>query len=189
MENSSGDHEKISAVFGDVNAEASLWVLLPKMFLNISISTALILLIFWMYFGAPDFFAFGFAVFFAVLQILIIVGLRFQNRTDVHAEKHLKNDRLDKIGAWWLMACAFGALSGWATGQAGSYFSSNGQLFFHFLKVFLTIFLPVITMLPNICYVGKNSAHIQIPLLISITILPIFTGMNSLIVIWKTLIR
>lgn len=188
MEKPTDNSEKNSAAFGNTNAEASLWVLLPKMFLNILISTVLILAIFWLYFGKLDFFALGFAIFIAALQILVIVGLRFQNRTEVHAEKPLQNDWLDKIGAWWLMACAFGALFGWAFGQAESYFSFE-PLIFHFVIIFLTVILPIVTMLPNLRYIGKNSAHIQIPLLISITTLPILVGLSSAIVIWKTLIN
>lgn len=173
--------------FGDLNAEAPLWILIPKAFFAITASAALLLLIFWLNFGELNWFAVSFAIFLCVFQILLIVGLRFRDRTDVHAEKPLQNDWIDKIGAWWLVACAFGVLFGWGIVKTAAFFPGIDSVYFHAARVFLTIFLPILTMLPNVRYVGRNSAHIQIPMLFGITLLPILSGLGSLFEVLKRL--
>lgn len=184
MEQNINEPKREAATLGDINAEASLWILLPKMLAAIAASTVLILLIFYLQSGELPFFAFGVAIFFAAFQILIIVGLRFYNRTETHTTKKLQNDWIDKIGAWWLMACAFGALIGWLCGRMAEYFP-NYTLIFHAAKIFFTIILPVLMMLPNLRYLERQSAAIQVPLLTFITILPMFVGLSSIGFFWN----
>jgi hypothetical protein len=177
---------KPSQTFGDINAEAPLWILLPKMLAAILISAALILLRFWFYFGELSFFACGFVIFTSVLQILIIVGLRFQNRMDFHTTKSVRNNWFDKLGAWWLVACAFGAFFGWICGNLANAFPAFKMVILT-AEIFFTIFLPIITMLPNLRYVGAKASVVQIPILFFVTVLPMLVGLNSLFTIWNKL--
>jgi ABC-type polysaccharide/polyol phosphate export permease len=172
-------------IFGGMNVEASLWVLLPKAFFSILLSAVLFLIIFWLRFGELPPFAWGFALFLITMQILIITGLRFLNRPDVHTQPPARNDWIDKIGAWWLMACAFGAFFGWICGQLAVWFPDYRQ-FFQIAKVIFTIVLPVLTMLPNLRYISKNAAYIQVPILVLVTLLPILVGIDALITLWNT---
>ena len=166
----------------DVPFDSSLWVLLPRLCFSVLISVVIVLGIFWLYFGEINGFAVGFAAFLAVLQILMAIGFRFQNRTDLHATKPVRNDFLDKIAGWWLMACAFGALFGWLCLRGAAMFPSL-NIFFHAAAVFLTIVLPVATMLPNLRYLAGKIWYIQIPLLTLITLLPSLVGLHSLVLL------
>ena len=188
MKQNASKSKSKSATFGDINAEAPLWILLPKMLSAIAVSTVFILVLFYLQFGELPIFIYGFAAFIAVLQILTVVGLRFQNRNEVHTTVKLRNDWLDKIAAWWLMACAFGALTGWFCGQMAHSFQKF-SLAFHGAKIFFTFALPVFTMLPNLRYLERQSAAIQIPLLFFITILPMFVGASSVIFFWNYLMK
>ncbi|MEZ5428515.1 MAG: hypothetical protein R2747_19750 [Pyrinomonadaceae bacterium] len=175
--------EKKSVEFGGINAEASLWVLLPKVLASLFFSSVMILLRFWQMFGYLSAFAFGFVIFTSALQVLIIVGLRFQNRTDLAVDQPERFNWLDWIGAWWLMACAGGAFFGWLCGNLAVAFPA-WDLTFQLAKVFLTIVLPILTMLPNTRYVSAKTAYIQIPLLIVVTTLPMLVGIGSVWTLW-----
>ncbi len=162
--------------------DSSLWVLLPRLCFSVLLSVVIVLGIFWLYFGEINGFAVGFAAFLAVLQILMAIGFRFQNRTDLHATKPVRNDFLDKIAGWWLMACAFGTFFGWLCLRGAAMFPSF-NIFFHAAAVFLTIVLPVATMLPNLRYLAGKIWYIQIPLLTLITLLPSLVGLHSLVLL------
>lgn len=180
MKQNSESEKSKPQFFGDINTEASLWVLFPKAFVGIGLSAVVILLRFWIEFGEISVFAFGFTTFIVVLEILIIIGLRFQNRTERHTTKPLRNDWLDKIGAWWLVACAFGAFFGWTCGNLAISFP-HWTMIFLTAEIIFTILLPVITMIPNLRYLSRNSAALQVPILVLVTSLPFLVGIGSLI--------
>ncbi|HEY8559989.1 MAG TPA: hypothetical protein VIL74_06405 [Pyrinomonadaceae bacterium] len=174
------------AEFAGARADAPLVILLPKAAGAILLSDVLILSVFWLSFGELPMFAFGFVIFLTALQILVIVGLRFGGRKDLHSTERLRNDALDKIGAWWLMACAFGALFGWISAQLAVSFPQyeNGFLL---AAIVFSIFLPVAAMLPNLRYLEARISHIQIPLLFFVTVLPVLSGIGSLLKLWQRL--
>lgn len=161
-------------------AIGTLWVLIPKAGAGILLSVVLILVRFWLEFGELPAFAFGFAAFTAALQILLIVGLRFANRTEVHPDAEARGDWLDKLGAWWLVACFLGAFFGWLCGKFGEMTPEYRNAFI-VAKIFFTIVLPIVTMLPNLRYVRRNAAYVQVPLLVFVTLFPILVGIGSVV--------
>jgi hypothetical protein len=173
--------------FGDVPVKSSLWVLVPKAAASILISILILLAVFWLHFGYVPRFALGIAVFLAALQILAIIGLRFADRTELHATKRPTGGLQDRIGAFWLPACAFGAFFGWVVGGLAGAFPQL-TIPFHIAAVFMTIVLPFITMLPNLRYLQARSASIQVPILITVTALPMLLGINSVTFLWHDLI-
>lgn len=176
--------KKAESIFDQNLAESSLWILIPKVAGSTSITTILILFIFWIDFGEIPHFAIGFAIVLAVFQILMVIGIRFRNRTDLHVTKTVKNDWLDKLGAIWLMACAFGALAGWICNQLANGFPDL-SLIFQILSILFAIFLPFITMLPNLRYLETKVLYIQIPILFLVTTLPMFVGLTQLRALFK----
>lgn len=184
MNQNSEDKKARFVIFGDMNVEAPLWLLIPKAFVSVLISAVLVLLVFRLYFDELTAFAYGFALFLSVLQILLIVGLRFVNRKDVHTTKTYQEDRFSKLGSWWIFACLFGAFFGWICGELAQSFPKF-EIFFLSAKVFFTIIMPTVTMIPNIRYISRNAASIQIPLLFFVTFLPVSLGISSLLTIWR----
>jgi hypothetical protein len=175
--------EAMPDIVDGVSVEGSLWLLIPKAATGIALSVIIILARFWFEFGEIPMFAVGFCVFVATLQILLIVGLRFVRRTEVYTIVEPRNDWIDKVGAWWLMACAFGALFGWLAGTMAVSYPEQWRIFY-LLKTLLTIFLPIATMVPNLRYISRNAAYIQVPILVSVTILPILVGLGSVFALW-----
>ncbi len=188
MENNSHSkpHRRVFRHFGGINAEAPLWILVPRAAGAILLSDLLIALIFWLALGELNAFVFGFVVFLTVFQILAIVGLRFQDRYDLHATKKLKNDWIDKIGGFWLVSCFFGPLFGWITGSFAAEFS-RFEIHLLFAAVFLSCALPVLTMLPMVRYIEARIAHIQIPLLVFVTALSVLVGFGHFLRLWRLL--
>ena len=181
-------NKKDETIFNKKVVDSTLWILIPKVLGSIFITSALILLIFWLSFGELSYFSFSFTFSLAVLQILIVLGLRFQDRTDLHASKPLKNNWLDKIGGFWLLACALGALGGWIFNQLAfgyPFFS----LYFQILSFCFTIVLPIFTMLPNLRYLETKVLYIQLPLLFFVTTLPILVGINPAFSLFNRLLN
>ena len=160
------------------DSAGSLWVLIPKAGAGILLSVALILVRYWFEFGKLSVFAFVFAGFLAMFQILLIVGLRFRTGTEAHTTVKARGDKLDMLAAWWLMACFLGAFIGWGCGQFAEIFPAYSKVF-TIGEILFTIILPITTMLPNVRYVRRNSAFVQIPLLFFVTLLPLLVGIDA----------
>jgi hypothetical protein len=174
--------------FGDINAEASLWVLVSKAAASIVFSFVLVLIIFWLQFGEIPGLAYGFGIFLVVFQILMILGLRFADRPAIDVENRVKYRWIDLTGAWWLVACAFGAFIGWIAGYLAQGYPRHKEAF-QIAKVVFTIVIPVLTMLPNFRYIRKNAAFIQVPIIIIVTLLPVLLGIPTALLLWHELIH
>ena len=164
--------------YGEINVEGSLWALIPKAAVGIIVSVVIILLGFLLSFGEIPLFAGGFSIFIAALQVLTIVGLRFLRRDETHTTVKPRNDWIDRVGSFWLMACGFGAFLGWISGVLGETFPDFWRMF-NVLKVIFTIVLPVTTMLPNTRYISRNAAFVQVPILVLVTLLPVLVGISA----------
>lgn len=168
---------------GPVDPEAPLWVMLPQLLQSIVISVGIILIVFWFTFGELSLFAFGFAAFLAVMQVLMVVGFRLQNRSDDQVAAPDKLSKLDMIGGCWLVACAFGAFFAWICGSLAPGFPGISSALYIAAAV-LSIGLPVLTALPNLRYIGGKATYIQVPLIVIVTMLPVIEGCYYLRRIW-----
>lgn len=68
-------------------------------------------------FGELTGFAWGATTVLVVLHLLGALALFLRPRTEYRTTVALKGDRADRIGAWWLVACAGGAFFGWIPGH------------------------------------------------------------------------
>jgi hypothetical protein len=158
---------KVSSIKGD-NRQ------LVKRFLLGSIWAAVLTpLLFYLKFGSVGWFAIGFTVFLVVLCWLFALGLFFQTRTDYHTNVPMERSLADRIGAFWLVACAFGPFFGWiVTAIPPTEASWKWQ---YLGRAFLAVILPVITAVPLVPYARGKSALIAVPLLLAVTALPILS--------------
>jgi len=163
----------------DVDPQASLWLLIPQLSFSIAVSSLIIIGIFWFYFGEISDFSVAFAVFLSVMQILMVIGYRFRERQDYHAQKEANFGLLDKIGGFWLIACTFGAFLAWICGQLAMALPGTRSAMY-VAAAFFSICLPVATLLPNLRYVGGKAAFVQIPLFVFVTTLPVLEGVYYL---------
>ena len=169
--------------FFGVSAKASLWLLLPRVTMGIAASTAFVLALFWMQFGEVNSFTILIATAAGVFQILLLIGLRHSENVRT-AESGNIHGPVSKIGAFWLIAVFFGSILGWFTGDLAAA-DSEYALALHVATVILTIVLPIMTSIPNYRYVTFANAHITIPMLFIVSLLPSLVGWRSVAAVWK----
>jgi hypothetical protein len=130
-------------------------------------------LLFYLKFGSINWFSIAFTIFLVVLSLLFALGFFFQTRKEYHTEVPMERSLADRIGAFWLVACAFGPFLGWmVTAIPPTEASWKWQ---YLSRAFLAVILPVITAVPLVPYGRGKAALIAIPLLVVITALPILS--------------
>lgn len=130
-------------------------------------------LIFYLKFGTLNWFSISFTIFLVVLCLLFALGFFFQTKTDYHTRVPMAGSLADRIGGFWLVACAFGPFLGWLiTAFAPTEASWKWQ---YLARAFLSVILPVITAVPLIPYARGKATLIAAPLLLLITALPILS--------------
>jgi hypothetical protein len=138
----------------------------------------LIPLIFFLRFGHVGPMGWGLTVFLVVLSLLISVGIFFRGRPAYHTPVGVRGGWLDRIGALWLVACAFGPAFGWALTAFPLTHSTWRWMYGG--QVLLAVVLPSVTALPLLRYVRGRGAPIMLALLIGVTALPVWSGWAAL---------
>jgi hypothetical protein len=141
-------------------------------------AASLVPALFLLRFGEVGPLGWGTTIFFVVCCVLTAIGLYFGPRTEYHTRAPLRGDWLDRIGAFWLMACVFGPLFGWIITSVVPITLDSWRVVYA-LRVFLAAGLPLMTALPLTRYVRGKAALIALPLLIGITLLPIWTAVDT----------
>ena len=170
--NRSLEPERTLAKYFNVNSIKDDNRALTKNFLLGAVSAAVLTpLLFCLNFGSIGWFAIGFTVFLTALCLLFALGFFFQTKTEYHTQVPMGGSIADRIGAFWLVACAFGPFFGWIiTVPAPGESSWKWQ---YVARVFLSVVLPIITAVPLVSYARGKAALIAIPLLLTVTALPI----------------
>ena len=131
--------------------------------------------LFFLRFGTVNDFGWGFTIFMVVLCLLSAAGIYFADKPHYHSPVPLKGDWLDWLGAFWLVACAFGPLAGWLLTESGAPTLDSWRWQFAGRTLF-AIILPVITALPLTRYARGNATLIASVLLIGVTALPVLSS-------------
>jgi hypothetical protein len=134
----------------------------------------LIPLIFYLRFGEVSPLGWGTTIFFVVYGVLAAIGLYFRPRTEYHTRVTLWGDWLDRIGAFWLVSCVFGPLLGWVITAVFPLTVDSWQGLYS-LRVILAAGLPLLTALPLTRYIRGKAARVALPLLVGVTLLPIWS--------------
>jgi len=130
-------------------------------------------LIFYLKFGSLNWFSIAFTIFLVVLSLLFALGLFVQNKPEYHTNVSSEGSLADRIGAFWLVACAFGPFFGWIITAIPA---TEATWKWQYLgRAFLAVILPVITAIPLVPYASGKAALIGVPLLLLITALPIWS--------------
>ena len=135
--------------------------------------------IFYLRFGGVDGLGWGMKIFLAAFCALSGIGLYFLPRKEYHTPVALHEDWLDRIGAFWLMACVFGPVCVWILNALIPLTAANWR-WLYALQVLLSIVLPTVTALPLLRYVRGKAARIALPILIGVTMLPVWIGSGPL---------
>ena len=114
--------------------------------------------------------AFGVLVSFL---LLVAFGFYFADEPQFHIPVAFKNDWLDKLGAFWLVAIFFGPLIGYLISLIQPTLKNWRWQFS--ARVFFAAALPVLLSLPLYRYARGKTALLAVPLLIGLTLLPCLT--------------
>jgi hypothetical protein len=171
--------DAMARVFASVTDDESRQRAIRDWLSSIVPTTVLIPFVFYIRFGTIGPLGWGLTVFFDVYCLLWAVGLYFRPRTEYHSPVKLRGDWRDRVGAFWLVGCAFGPFFGWLVTEAwplttGSWHWRYG------LRAFLAAGLPVVLALPLLRYARGKSSMVAFPLLLAITLLPVSTAIGSI---------
>jgi hypothetical protein len=166
------DYFKIASIKGD-NRE-----LIKRFLLGAIWCAVLVPLLFYLKFGSLNWFSVSFTIFLVVLCLLFALGFYLQDKPEYHTPVAMEGTLADRVGAFWMVACAFGPFFGWLiTAFRPTEASWKWQ---YLARAFLAVILPVITAIPNVPYARGKAALIAIPLLLCITALPISSCLGVL---------
>lgn len=132
-------------------------------------------LVFFLRYGEVGALGWGLTVFLIAICVLGAAGLHFQHRTDLHTPVAPKGNWLDLVGAFWLVACAFGPLVGWLCTALTAPTVDNWRWFYG-ARVFFAVILPLITMLPCLRYVRGKGTPLMLAILTGVTALPVWSA-------------
>jgi hypothetical protein len=140
-------------------------------------SAVLVPLLFYWRFGEVDGLGWGMTVFFVVYCLLAAIGLYFRPRTEYHTPVRMRGDWADRVGAFWLVSCAFGPFLGWVVTSAFPITVTSWR-WLYALRVILAVGAPLVTALPLTRYLRGKATLIALPILVVITLLPIWSAVN-----------
>lgn len=144
----------------------------------------LIPLVFYVRFGEVGPLGWGTTVFFVVYCLLAAIGLYFRPRTEYHTPVPLRGDWADRVGAFWLVSCAFGPFLGWIITSAFPITAASWRWLYG-LRVILAAGLPILTALPLTRYVRGKATWVALPLLVGVTLLPIWSVVRVSQDLWE----
>jgi len=170
--------------FGAGTDEASRRGAIRRMLLGAVAYAVLVPLLFTLAFGEVGPLGWGMTVFFVAYCLLAAVGLYFLPRREYHSTVPLRGGLADRVGAFWLVCCAFGPLLGWIV-TAVFPLTTTSWHWLYALRLLLAGGLPVLTAMPLIRYARGKAALVALPLLLIVTMLPIWSVVGVSKDLWE----
>jgi hypothetical protein len=170
--------------FGVGNDSGSRREAIRQLLISAVLSAVLVPVLFYLRFGEVGPLGWGMTIFCAVYCLLAAVGLYFLPRPEYHSPVPLRGDWVDRLGAFWLVSCAFGPFFGWVLTSTLPLTVVSWRWLYG-LRVFLAAGLPLITALPLIRYLRGKSTLIALPILLIITLLPTWSAVNVSRDLWE----
>lgn len=133
--------------------------------------------LFYLRFGEVDGLGWGTTIFFVVYCLLAAAGLYFGPRREFHTPVRLRGDWLDRIGAFWLVACVFGPFFGYVVTAIFPLTPASWRWVYG-VRFFLGGGLPAITCLPLVRYMRGKVILVGLPILVIVTMLAIWSVAN-----------
>lgn len=176
--------DAMAGIFAGVTDDASRRRAILEWLASVPKVTVLIPLVFYLRFGKIGPLSWGLTVFFDVYCLLWAIGLYFRPRTEYHTPVRLRGDWIDKVGAFWLVACAFGPLFGWVVTEAFS-ITPGSWRWLYSVRALLAAGAPLLLALPLLRYVRGKSSLVTLPLLVVLTLLPVSTATWVIQDLWE----
>lgn len=172
------------AFFGVGSDKASHQTAIRQLLVGAVECAVLIPLLFYWRFGNIGGLGWGTTIFFVAYCLLAATGLYFRSRTEYHTPVRLRGDWADRIGAFWLVSCVFGPLLGWIITSAFPITVTTWR-WLYALRVIVAAGAPLITAVPLTRYLRGKATWVALPLLVVITLLPIWSAVNVSRDLWE----
>jgi hypothetical protein len=170
--------------FGAGSDNASRQKAIRRMLVGAISFAVLVPLCFYLRFGEVGPLGWGTTIFFVVYCLLAATGLYFLPRSEYHTPVALHGDWADRLGAFWLVSCAFGPFFGWILTSALPLTVISWRWVYG-LRVLLAAGLPLITALPLTRYLRGKAVWVAFPILLIVTLLPIWSAVNVSRDLWE----
>ena len=156
-----------------------------RAFLIAAVQAAFVIpILFYLQFGEISAFALSFTGFIVVLCLLVALGYSIPDRPAVEPESQTsaasKTGLPGRVGAFWLLACAFGPFFGWLLTAPAFPLTAENWWWRYVARAALSVGLPVLTALPLFAYVRGKYWHVALLLLFGVTSLAAWSGANTL---------
>jgi len=135
--------------------------------------------LFYLHFGEIDSFALSFTGFVVVLCLLVALGYSISDGPGRQTQADAKVGPAGRVGSFWLVACAFGPFFGWLVTEGFTLTEENWR-WRYTVRLLLCAGLPVVCALPLSRYVRGKYWHVALLLLLGVTSLAAWSGLNTL---------
>jgi hypothetical protein len=149
-----------------------------------ALSAVLVPLSFYLQFGEVGPLGWGATIFFVVYCLLAATGLYFLPKEEYHTPVALHGDWVDRLGAFWLVSCAFGPFFGWILTSVFP-LTVDSWRWVYGLRVLLAAGLPLLTALPLTRYLRGKAVLVSLPILLIVTLLPVWSAVNVSRDLWE----
>src|SRR5205085_1832259 len=144
-------------------------------------AAVIIPILFYLQFGEINAFALSFTGFIVVLCLLVALGYSIPDKPEYQTPVRARGGVLNYVGAFWLVACAFGPFFGWLM-TAPEFPVTEGNWWWRYAaRAVLSVGLPVLTALPLVVYVRGRYWHVMVLLLVGLPALAAWSGLNTLL--------
>ena len=140
--------------------------------------------LFWLRYGEVGPLGLGLTAFAAVYCLLSAVGLYFLRKPQYHTPVALKNDWLDRLGAFWLISCGLGPFLGWMLAN-GLPLTPVSWRWVYAGRFVLSALLPILTSLALLRYVRGKGAPVMLAILLMVTALPVWSAWSTGLDLWS----
>jgi hypothetical protein len=137
--------------------------------------------LFYLQFGEINAFALSFTGFVVVLCLLVALGYSITDRPEHQTLATQKGGLTGRVGAFWLVACAFGPFFGWVVTTTEVPLTEDNWWWRYAVRAALSAGLPVLTALPLFPYVRGRYWYVALALLFGVTALPVWSGVNTML--------
>jgi MFS family permease len=142
-------------------------------------AAVIIPVLFYLTFGEVNAFALAFTGFVVVLCLLVALGYSIPDRPESQT-RPARIGALNYVGGFWLVACAFGPFFGWLLTTPEFPLTEGNWWWRYAARAALSVAVPVLTALPLSVYVRGRYWHVALLLLLGLTSLAAWSGLNTL---------
>jgi hypothetical protein len=144
-------------------------------------AAVIIPLLAYLQFGEVSVFILSFTGSMVVLCLLVALGYSVQDNPVRPSAGAGKLGLSARVGAFWLVTCAFGPFFGWLVVTPQVPLTEGNWWWRYAARAALSVGLPVLTALPLLPYVRGKYWHVALLLLVGVTALPVWSGVNTLL--------